>query len=229
MSTPSVDPSGLGLADEQLSYFAEDGRYSVEIWHHEGSIYMVRERGYADDQAGRGLVKVFVRLLDALEERAPGAKLYLCADYSAYKGSSNATRKVMLREVVLRPSLGAVAFYGLGFVARSVAVLLNVALPRLAAKPFRSRDQALAFLEELSQEDARAQRSGAPVQPAPRPIPASHLPCWPPSSFATPKWWHTSLSAGESAASFGPRTGTGAIPTGWPSSAWPSWTKTSCW
>ena len=149
MGSPPLDPASLGIPPEALSFEADDGRYGVELTHHRGGIYLVREHGWADDACGQQLVAIFVRLLDAVEQRAPGACIYLCSDYSDYRGSSNATRKTMLRDVVMRPTLGAVAFWGAGFITRSVATLLNVALPRLAARPFRTFDQALAFLEEL--------------------------------------------------------------------------------
>ena len=151
-----LEPRTLGLDVEELSFEAEDGRYGLEISHHRGGIWLVREHGWADDQAGVRLVEIFVRLLDAVERQGPEARVYLCSDYRNYRGSSNATRKAMLRDVVMRDSLGAVAFWGAGFVTRSVAMLLNVALPRLAARPFRTQEQALAFLEGLDQRSPPA-------------------------------------------------------------------------
>jgi signal transduction histidine kinase len=151
MGTPQLDPQTLGLRAEDLRFRAEDGSYGVELEHHRGGIWLVREHGWANDAYGQALLAIFMRLLEAVERQGPDARLYLCSDYSDYKGSSNATRKAMLRDVVMRPSLGAVAFWGAGFVTRSVAMLLNVALPRLAARPFRTREQALAFLEGLDQ------------------------------------------------------------------------------
>jgi signal transduction histidine kinase len=147
-----LDPLSLGLHSDDLSFEAEDGSYAVELSHAGGAIYDVRERGWADDASGEHLVAIFERLLDAVEALGPEARVYLCSDYSEYRGSSNATRKAMLRSVVMRDSLGAVAFWGAGFVARSVARLLNVALPRLAARPFASREEALAHLQGLSGE-----------------------------------------------------------------------------
>jgi len=147
MGSLTLDPASLGLEPHQLAFEADDGRYGVRITHHAGAIYTVRERGYADDACGVALVALFVGLLDAVERRVPGAHIYLCSDYSDYGGSSNATRKAMLRHVVMRPTLGAVAFWGAGMVTRSVAMLLNVSLPRLSAKPFRTQEQALAYLE----------------------------------------------------------------------------------
>jgi signal transduction histidine kinase/ActR/RegA family two-component response regulator len=144
----------LGLPPEDLGYVDPSGDYEIELRHHRGAIWLVRERGWAGDAAGQELVALFVRLLDAVEREAPGARIYLCSDYRDYRGSSNATRKAMLREVVMRSSLGAVAFWGAGFITRSVAMLLSVALPRLATKPFQTQAQALAFLEELERAEA---------------------------------------------------------------------------
>jgi len=161
MGSFTLDPSSLGIEPHQLAYQADDGRYSVRLEHHRGAIYLVREQGYADDACGRELVALFVGLLDAVELHAPGARVYLCSDYSDYGGSSNATRKAMLRHVVMRPTLGAVAFWGAGVITRSVAMLLNVSLPRLSAKPFRTQEQALAFLEaRAGREQTELQASG---------------------------------------------------------------------
>ncbi len=172
MSRPTLDPESLGLPPEVLRYTTEDGRYSVELRHHEGPIYLVLERGYADDAPGRKLIALFERLLDAVEARDPEGRIYLCADYSEYRGSSNATRKAMLQRIVTRPSLGAVAFHGAGFVTRSVAMLLNMALPRLSARPFRSQESALAFLAECAQEAHSSGERGQP--PAPSVDPSLH-------------------------------------------------------
>jgi signal transduction histidine kinase/CheY-like chemotaxis protein len=171
MSTPDLDPRTLGLDADVLSFEAEDGRYGVELSHHRGGIWLVQEHGWADDKAGVELVALFVRLLEAVERQGPHARVYLCSDYRDYRGSSNATRKAMLREVVMRDSLGAVAFWGAGFVTRSVAMLLNVALPRLSARPFHTQEQALAFLEGLDQPapepvDAPGEREGESLDSA---------------------------------------------------------------
>ncbi len=165
MEPPSLDPVALGISADQLAFEAEDGRYGVVLSHHAGPIWLVVEHGFADDACGRELVALFVRLLDAVEQRFPGSRIYLCSDYSNYRGSSNNTRKAMLREVVMRPTLGAVAFWGAGLVTRSVAMLLTLALPRLAAKPFRHQQQALAYLEECIRVQALAQ-SPPPAPPA---------------------------------------------------------------
>jgi len=162
MATPNLDPASLGIPLEQLRFEAEDGRYSVELGYHRDGIYFVCERGWADDECGLELVAIFSRLLDAVERFDPDACIYLCPDYSDYRGSSNATRKAMLRDVVMRPSLGAVAFWGAGFITRSVAMLLNVALPRLAARPFRTQEQALAFLEDQLPDPLAQEPSLAP-------------------------------------------------------------------
>ena len=175
MGSNDLDPDSIGLRLEDLAYEAEDGRYGVAITHHGGGIYLVREHGWADDASGQRLVAIFVRLLDAVEQRGLGARVYLCSDYSDYRGSSNATRKAMLRDVVMRPSLGAVAFWGAGFVTRSVAMLLNVALPRLAARPFRTREQALAFLEELDVRRPSRPAVGGAVQVEPERLDAAVL------------------------------------------------------
>jgi signal transduction histidine kinase len=160
MNGRMLEPTSLGIDSEELCFEAPDGRYGVEISHHRGGIYLVREHGWADDHAGAHLVAIFVRLLDAVERVDPEARIYLCSDYRDYRGSSNATRKAMLQQVVTRPSLGAVAFWGAGFVTRSVAMLLNVALPSLSARPFATREQALAYLEGL---DHRAEPADEPT------------------------------------------------------------------
>ncbi len=171
MDSIDLGPQSLGLPAEALIYLDPRGRYEVALTHHRGGIWHVRERGWADDACGRELVALFERLLDAAERVDPRARIYLCSDYRDYRGSSNATRKAMLRQVVMRPELGGVAFWGAGFLTRSVAMLLNVALPRLETRPFVGEAEALAYLEELERSQLSLIPHGAALMEGTEPPP----------------------------------------------------------
>ena len=139
-----------------LNYEASDGQYSIHIIQIEGPLYRVEEVGYADDEAGRRTTELFVQLLDALEEDGRYPRLHVCADYTRYRGNSDAARKLLLRQVLARPSFGTVAFFGKGVITRVAANLLGVVVPGVDARAFRSEAQAMAHLETVLLRDRRA-------------------------------------------------------------------------
>ena len=149
----SLDRGNLPAA---LRYARADGRYSISIEHRDGPIFDVHEQGYADDESGRELTALFGRLLDSAEQDGRYPRVHLCVDYSAYEGSSAATRLRMLREVVARPTMGCTAFHGAPWWTRTVAALLNAVVPRLRARHFEEQEAALAYLHRVVSEEASA-------------------------------------------------------------------------
>ncbi len=128
-------------------------------------MFLVRERGYADDEAGRGAVAVLEEVLDAVQADPDWPRAHLCIDYSAYKGSSNAIRLEMLRRVVDHPAMGVTAFHGARWHTRAVTALLRAVHPRLEARHFADRQRALDHLRTV------VEREG----PEPTPPPSSLL------------------------------------------------------
>lgn len=153
-----------------LRYAGPDGRYSISIDHYQGPIFDVREKGYADDVAGRGLTALFTRLLDSVEQDGRFPRAHLCVDYSEYRGSSGVTRWRMLREVVTRPAMGCTAFYGTPWWARTVAALLTTVVPRVKARHFDDRDAALAYLQDIVQEEGSVEHVTPPEPEPPPPV-----------------------------------------------------------
>jgi len=152
--------AGLPL---ELSYETPDGRYSIRITRIEGPLYRVEEVGYADDEAGRQICALFVQLLECLERDERNPRLHLCADYTRYRGNSDAARKLLLREVLGRPSFGSVAFFGKGVITRVAANLLGVVVPGVEARAFRDEESAMAHVRAAAQRDRL--RASAVVAP----------------------------------------------------------------
>ena len=150
MSEAAATTSGL---PSELSYESPDGEYSIRISQIEGPLFRVAEVGYADDEAGREISALFVRLLEALEEDGRYPHLHICADYTRYRGNSDGARKLLLRQVLARPSFGLVAFFGKGVITRVVANLLGVVVPGVEARAFRNEAEAMAHLRAVVQRD----------------------------------------------------------------------------
>ena len=147
-------PDQPGLP-RRLRHSSGEGRYSLEIEQARGPIYLVRERGYADDEAGSAAVELFEQLLAAVQECPLYERVHLCVDYSSYRGSSTATRMAMLRRVVGHPALGVTAFHGAPWHTRTAVALLRAVHPRLEARHFPERDRALAYLDTIVQREGR--------------------------------------------------------------------------
>ena len=130
-----------------------DGRYSIDVEQASGPIFLVRERGYADDDAGVGAVSLLEGLLNAVQKDPRFDRIHFCTDYSAYKGSSTATRMAMIKRVVTHPALGCTAFYGAPWHTRTAVALLRAVFPQLEARYFPSRERALAYLEGIVDRD----------------------------------------------------------------------------
>ncbi len=138
----------------ELSYVSADGAYSIHLWQVEGTIYRVREVGYAGDAVGVETTLLFGGLLDAVENCGDDARAWLCVDYSAYAGNSSRTRQLLLRDVMARPSMGGVAFWGTDMLTRVAANLLNLFQPAVDARAFVSEAEALAHLRAMATRGA---------------------------------------------------------------------------
>jgi len=144
-----------------LSYETEDGSYSIRITRIEGPLYRVEEVGYADDEAGKHTVELLGRLLDLLERDGTHPRLHICADYTRYRGNSDQTRKLLLRNVIGRPSFGPVVFFGKGAISRVVANLLGVVVPGIEARAFRDEAAAMAHARTALRRDRGARPEAA--------------------------------------------------------------------
>ena len=132
-----------------------DGRYSIDVEQAEGSIFFVRERGFADDETGQHAIALLAELLDAVQADPRYERAHLCVDYSGYRGSSNATRLGMLKRVVSHPAMGHTAFHGARWHTRAVVALLRAVYPRLEAAHLPDRERALDYLRSIVERDAR--------------------------------------------------------------------------
>lgn len=155
------DDVGASVLPAASRYQSPDGRYSFQIEHATGPIYRVTEIGYADDASGERVAEILGSLLDRVEEVGHYSRAYLCVDYRNYRGNSGRTRKLLMRDVVSRPTLGYTAFFGSGFVTRAVATLLRAVVPRLRARGFPDEDRAMSWLASRVERDAGGPLPGA--------------------------------------------------------------------
>jgi signal transduction histidine kinase/DNA-binding response OmpR family regulator len=131
---------------DHLAVSSPDGRYSFEAVRVERDLWRVTEVGRADEATGTTVVDLLAGLVDVVEARQDGSKVWFCADYTRYGGIAPRARYAMLRRVIGRGGFGGVAFLDGSFAARAQAALLTTIAPGLHTRAFASEAEAMDWL-----------------------------------------------------------------------------------
>ncbi len=132
-----------GIPLDDLNYSSPGNKYSFEFTHIEKGIFVVKSRGYADDNSIKVQIQTGAHIRKILAQNQPEAKFHLIWDMSEVKGASIKARYTMMRHAA-SGTFASVSAVGANNLAKSYIKIIKSLIPHLQLFIHNSINEALA-------------------------------------------------------------------------------------
>ena len=132
-----------GIPLDDLNYSSPGNKYSFEFTHIEKGIFVVKSKGYADDNSIKAQIQTGAHIRKILSQNQPETKFHLIWDMSEVKGASIKARYTMMRHAA-SGTFASVSAVGANNLAKSYIRIINSLIPHLKLFIHNNIDEALS-------------------------------------------------------------------------------------
>lgn len=142
-----------GIPLDDLNYSSPDNKYSFEFTHIEKGIFVVKSKGYADDNSIKAQIQTGAHIRKILAQNQPETKFHLIWDMSEVKGASIKARYTMMRHAA-SGIFASVSAIGANNLAKSYIKIINSLIPHLRLFIYNSINEALGETIKRAEDSA---------------------------------------------------------------------------
>lgn len=142
-----------GIPLDDLNYSSPGNKYSFEFTHIEKGIFVVKSRGYADDNSIKVQIQTGTHIRKILAQNQPEAKFHLIWDMSEVKGASIKARYTMMRHAA-SGTFASVSAVGANNLAKSYIKIIKSLIPHLQLFIYNDINEALAETIRRAEDSA---------------------------------------------------------------------------